>query len=136
MEGFLDALEAAGSIRSGATRSSASRASGWTRHRHLEAVAAVAARGAALAAVRVDGRARVPRVAALVVASHDDADPGHPLRDRGGLRGAAPGRDWSARRRASRRSPGRGGGSRARSPPSARAGAAPERPRWRTYAET
>ena len=57
-------------------------------------------------------------VPALVVASHDDADPGPSLR--GGAeayaRARCRGRGWSARRRGSRRWPGRAGGSRARSP--------------------
>ena len=47
-------------------------------HRHPEALGRGAARGAALAALRVARRARAARVPALVVASHDDADPGHP----------------------------------------------------------
>ena len=37
-----------------------------------------AARGAALAPFETHGRARVLEVPALVVASHDEADPGHP----------------------------------------------------------
>ena len=48
-------------------------------HRHPEALVAGAARGAALAAR--SGRSRSWRdleLPALVVASHDDADPGHP----------------------------------------------------------
>ena len=47
-----------GSTPPGATRCCASPASGCSLHRHPEAVVAGAARGAALAALRVDGRAR------------------------------------------------------------------------------
>ncbi len=103
------------SIRPGATRSCASPANGWN------ATAIPRPWSAALREVPrsrpFDDLAELERleVPALVVASHDAADPGHPyaVAEAYAARTAA-GHDSSARPRGNRRSPGRAGGSRAR----------------------
>ena len=62
---------------------------------------------------------------ALVVASHDEADPGHPYAVAEAWAERLPRATLVSEERASRRSPGRAAGSRARSPPSASAPRSP-----------